>query len=60
MGLSSDDLVEHPTNRYATGISALNAKTDDPACEHVHHQNSESQTNPGISAAFRVLSMDNG
>src|SRR5262245_63191882 len=37
MGLSNDDLVEHPTNRGATGINALNAKADDPACEHVHH-----------------------
>jgi hypothetical protein len=35
--LSGDDLVEHPTNRHATGISALNAKADNPACEHVHH-----------------------
>ena len=35
--LSGDDLVEHPTNRHATEISALNAKADDPACEHVHH-----------------------
>src|SRR5437660_3339190 len=28
---------EHPTKRHATGSSALNAKADDPACEHVHH-----------------------
>lgn len=35
--LSGDDLVEHRTNRHATGINALNAKADDPACEHVHH-----------------------
>src|SRR3979411_1052618 len=35
--LSGDDLVEHPANRHTTGISALNAKADDPACEHVHH-----------------------
>src|SRR5436190_7112808 len=35
--LSGDDLVEHPANRGATGISALNAKANDPACEHVHH-----------------------
>src|SRR5436190_23867232 len=35
--LSDDALIEHPTNRGATGISALNAKADDPACEHVHH-----------------------
>src|SRR6266550_5028464 len=35
--LSGDDLVEHPTNRGATGINALNAKADDAACEHVHH-----------------------
>src|SRR3954462_5251290 len=35
--LSGDDLVEHPTNRHATEVSALNAKADDPACEHVHH-----------------------
>src|ERR1700716_3920762 len=35
--LSGDDLVEHPANRGATGISALNAKAGDPACEHVHH-----------------------
>src|SRR6266550_4628237 len=35
--LSGNDLVEHPANRGATGISALNAKANDPACEHVHH-----------------------
>src|SRR6266536_1747205 len=35
--LSGDDLVEHPANRGATGISALNAKANDPTCEHVHH-----------------------
>src|SRR5215470_611529 len=35
--LCGDDLVEHPANRRATGLSALNAKTDDPTCEHVHH-----------------------
>jgi hypothetical protein len=35
--LSGDDLVEHPTNRHATGISALNAKANDSACEHIHH-----------------------
>ena len=35
--LPCDDLVEHPANRHATGISALNAKADDPACEHIHH-----------------------
>ena len=35
--LPGDDLGEHPTNRHATGVSALNAKADDPACEHVHH-----------------------
>src|SRR5713101_8552146 len=34
--LSGYDLVEHPTNRHATKVSALNAKADDPACEHVH------------------------
>src|SRR5213080_2501136 len=28
---------EHPTKRHATEVSALNAKADDPACEHVHH-----------------------
>ena len=35
--LSGDDMGEHPTKRYATEVSALNAKADDPACEHVHH-----------------------
>ena len=35
--LSGDDLDEHPTNRHATELSTLNAKADDPACEHVHH-----------------------
>src|SRR6266403_2689910 len=35
--LSGDDLVEHPANRGAAGISALNAKANDPTCEHVHH-----------------------
>jgi hypothetical protein len=34
--LSGDDLVEHPANRGATGISALN-KANDSTCEHVHH-----------------------
>jgi hypothetical protein len=35
--LSGDDLVEHPAKRGATEISALNAKANDPTCEHVHH-----------------------
>ena len=35
--LSDNDLVEHPANRGATGISALNAKANDPPGEHVHH-----------------------
>ena len=35
--LSGDDLAEHSANRGATGISALNAKANDPTCEHVHH-----------------------
>ena len=35
--LSRDDPVEHPAKRGATEISALNAKADDPTCEHVHH-----------------------
>src|SRR5215468_3094674 len=35
--LSSNDLVEHPANRGATEISALNAKANDPAGEHVPH-----------------------
>src|SRR5882672_9509919 len=35
--LSGDDPVEHPANRGATEISALNAKANDPTCEHVHH-----------------------
>ena len=35
--LSGDDLIKHPANRRATEISALNAKADDPTCEHVHH-----------------------
>src|SRR3979411_3268062 len=35
--LSGDDLVEHPANRHTTGISALKAKADDPAGEHIHH-----------------------
>jgi hypothetical protein len=29
--LAGDDLAEHPTNRNATKISALNGKADDPA-----------------------------
>ena len=36
-GFPGDDLIEHPTNRHATEISTLNAKANDPACEHVHH-----------------------
>src|SRR5262249_48724410 len=35
--LSRDDLIEHPANRGATEISALNAKANDPTREHVHH-----------------------
>ena len=35
--LPRDDLIEHPANRDTTGISALDAKANDPACEHVHH-----------------------
>src|SRR5438876_404479 len=35
--LSGDDLVEHPANGRPAGVSALNAKANDPACEHVHH-----------------------
>src|SRR6266516_5282476 len=35
--LSGDYLGQHSTNRHATELSALNAKADDPACEHVHH-----------------------
>ena len=34
--LSDNDLVEHPANRGATRISALNAKANPPG-EHVHH-----------------------
>src|SRR5262249_2114066 len=35
--LSRDDLIKHPANRRPTEISALNAKANDPTCEHVHH-----------------------
>src|SRR5262249_39763823 len=35
--LSRDDLIKHPANRGAIEISALNAKANDPTCEHVHH-----------------------
>src|SRR5689334_1498399 len=35
--LSGDNLVEHPANRGATEVGALNAKANDPTCEHVHH-----------------------
>ena len=34
---SGDYLVEHPANRHAAQVSALNAEADDPAREHVHH-----------------------
>jgi hypothetical protein len=43
--LSGNDLIERPTNRHATGISALNAKADDPACEHVHGEFVNPRTN---------------
>jgi hypothetical protein len=35
--LSGDDLIEHPANRGAAEISALNPKANDPTCEYVHH-----------------------
>ena len=34
---SGDYLVEHPANRHAAQVSALNAEAEDAAREHVHH-----------------------
>ena len=37
-GLTSDCLIEHPTNRYAVDVFTLDAKTDDAAGEDVHDE----------------------
>src|SRR5262245_36879096 len=63
--LSSNDLVEHPANRGATEISALNAKANDPAGEHVHHHHDpmasqeDRFTAEQIDAPQAVLQMPN-